>query len=97
MPLVRKLQSILTRQNRGNDRAWSPGLQLRFRDAENLVARIEWAVAHPEKMARMHGESRAENLAKYTPERNYELLMELYGRVTAGKKRQKTGSRTRKL
>lgn len=58
------------------------GLLFRPGDAEDLAAKVEWALAHPEEMARMRGEARAEYLAKYTPERNYEMLIELYGRVS---------------
>lgn len=61
------------------------GLHFRPGDAEDLAAKIEWAAGHPEEMARMRGEARAEYLAKYTPERNYQMLMEIYDRVTGGK------------
>jgi len=57
------------------------GLHFRPGDAGDLAAKVEWVEAHPEKMTRMRREARAEYLAKYTPERNYELLMQLYGRA----------------
>lgn len=57
------------------------GLHFRPGDAADLAAKIEWAAVHPEEMARMRCEVRAEYLAKYTPERNYEMLMEIYKRV----------------
>lgn len=66
------------------------GLHFRPGDAEDLAAKVEWAVGHPKEMARMRHEARSEYLAKYTPERNYELLMELYGRVTARRNATKT-------
>jgi hypothetical protein len=46
-----------------------------------LVSKIEWAARHPEELARMGREARAEYLLKYTAERNYQLMMELYHRV----------------
>jgi glycosyltransferase involved in cell wall biosynthesis len=61
------------------------GLHFRPGDAEDLAAKVEWAVSHPEEMARMRCEARSEYLAKYTPERNYKMLMEIYARVTGGK------------
>ena len=57
------------------------GLHFRPGDAEDLAAKIEWVATHPTEIERMRGEARAEYLAKYTPERNYELLMSLYRRA----------------
>jgi glycosyltransferase involved in cell wall biosynthesis len=57
------------------------GLLFKPGDPEDLAATVEWAVRHPEQMARMRREARAEYLAKYTPERNYELLMQIYCRI----------------
>jgi glycosyltransferase involved in cell wall biosynthesis len=65
------------------------GLHFRPGDAEDLAAKIDWAVNHPEEMARMGHEARKEYLAKYTPEHNYEMLMEIYRQVTSGKKAEK--------
>jgi glycosyltransferase involved in cell wall biosynthesis len=67
------------------------GLHFRAGDAEDLAAKVEWALNHPKEMARMRREVRAEYLAKYTPERNYEMLMEIYDRVTRKKHEVKTG------
>jgi glycosyltransferase involved in cell wall biosynthesis len=61
------------------------GLHFRPGDAEDLAAKVYWAVNHTEEMARMRREARVEYLAKYTPERNYEMLMDIYGRVTGGR------------
>lgn len=57
------------------------GLHFRPGDTEDLVAKVEWAAGHSEEMAMMGREARAEYLAKYTPERNYEMLMQIYSRV----------------
>ena len=50
-------------------------------DADDLAAKVEWAWAHPEEMAAMGRAARAEYEAKYTAERNYKMLMEIYQRV----------------
>lgn len=61
------------------------GLHFRPGDAGDLAAKIEWVVANPAEMVRMRREARAEYLAKYTPKRNYQMLMEIYDRVTGRK------------
>lgn len=57
------------------------GLHFRPGDSDDLATKIEWLVDHPAEIARMRREARAEYLLKYTPERNYQLLMELYDRT----------------
>jgi glycosyltransferase involved in cell wall biosynthesis len=57
------------------------GLHFTPGDAADLAAKAEWAWAHPEEMAAMGRAARAEYEAKYTAERNYEMLMEIYERV----------------
>ncbi len=47
-------------------------------DAADLRAKLAWAEAHPAEMARMGQAARAEYEAQYTPERNYEILMDIY-------------------
>lgn len=47
-------------------------------DAEDLAASVRWAVANREEIDRMRREARAEYLLKYTPDRNYQLLMDIY-------------------
>lgn len=54
------------------------GLLFRPGDAGDLAEKLAWAEAHPEEMMRMGRAARAEYEAKYTPERNYELLMDIY-------------------
>lgn len=65
------------------------GLHFRPGDAEDLAAKIEWAVGHREQMASMGREARAEYLAKYTPERNYEMLTQIYSQVTGREQQEK--------
>jgi glycosyltransferase involved in cell wall biosynthesis len=61
------------------------GLHFRPSDPEDLAAKIDWASRHPAEMACMRREARAEYLAKYTPEQNYQLLLELYRRAIAAR------------
>jgi len=54
------------------------GLHFNAGDTEDLAAKVEWAWTHPQEMAEMGREARREYEAKYTAERNYEMLMEIY-------------------
>lgn len=54
------------------------GLLFKPGDSTDLAAKIAWAMAHPDQMARMGKAARAEYDAKYTPERNHEMLMDIY-------------------
>jgi hypothetical protein len=42
---------------------------------------VRWALAHPAELERMRVEARGEFETKYTAERNYEILMEIYETV----------------
>jgi len=44
---------------------------------------VQWAWSHPEEMRRMGKQARREYLNKYTAEKNYPLLMEIYQRAAA--------------
>jgi glycosyltransferase involved in cell wall biosynthesis len=54
------------------------GLRFRPGDPEDLAAQARWFISHPEEHARMRREVRAEYEAKYTAERNYQMLIEIY-------------------
>jgi len=54
------------------------GLKFRPGDPEDLVTQLEWALSHSAELRRMREEVRAEFEAKYTAERNYRALMEIY-------------------
>ena len=54
------------------------GLHFTAGDPEHLAAKVEWAWTHPKQMAEMGREARREYEAKYTAERNYQMLMEIY-------------------
>jgi len=60
------------------------GLHFDPGDPGDLAVKVEWAWAHPAEMELMGGEARNEYEAKYTSERNYEMLMEIYQRTMAG-------------
>ncbi|MBW1929009.1 MAG: glycosyltransferase family 4 protein [Deltaproteobacteria bacterium] len=57
------------------------GLLFEPGNADDLAAKVEWAWAHSEQMAEMGREARREYEEKYTAERNYEMLMQIYRRV----------------
>lgn len=50
-------------------------------DADDLASKVEWAWSHPNELAAMRREARAEYEAKYTAERNYQMLMDIYRQV----------------
>jgi glycosyltransferase involved in cell wall biosynthesis len=54
------------------------GLRFRPGDPEDLAAQVGWFLSHPEEHARMRREARAEFEAKYTAERNHQMMMEIY-------------------
>jgi glycosyltransferase involved in cell wall biosynthesis len=55
-------------------------------DPEDLAAKVEWLLSHPAELSRMRKEARAEYEARYTAERNYEMLMAIYCEVLEGKR-----------
>ena len=57
------------------------GLHFGVGDADDLAAKMEWAWTHPDEMKAMRREARQEYESRYTAERNYEMLIELYQRV----------------
>ncbi|MFV9504775.1 MAG: glycosyltransferase family 4 protein [Oscillochloridaceae bacterium umkhey_bin13] len=59
------------------------GLLVQPGDPQDLVATVNWALAHPAAMASMRRNARTEYEALYTPERNYALLMAIYAQAHA--------------
>lgn len=57
------------------------GLLFEPGNAEDLAEKVAWAWEHPKELEEMGREARREYEAKYTAERNYEMLMEIYGKV----------------
>ncbi len=56
------------------------GLHFSPGDGKDLAEKVEWAWNHPERMRLMGKEARHEYETKYTAEKNYPLLMEIYRR-----------------
>jgi glycosyltransferase involved in cell wall biosynthesis len=54
------------------------GLLFRPGDPADLARTVRWAFDHPADLAAMRIEARREYEAKYTPERNYTMLMDIY-------------------
>jgi FkbM family methyltransferase len=54
------------------------GLHFTPGDADDLAAKVDWAWTRPDLMKVMGQEARREYEAKYTAERNYEMLAEIY-------------------
>lgn len=74
------------------------GLRFRPGDPEDLAAKVAWAWTHPKQMEKMGKEARREYEQKYTAERNYKMLMEIYERAieaARGKRGRKRGRRKR--
>lgn len=59
------------------------GLLFNPGDAQDLAKKIAWARANPDAMAEMGRNALAEYETKYTPERNYEILLSIYEEVIA--------------
>lgn len=54
------------------------GLHFDPGNPDDLAAKIRWASGHPGEMSRMGENARLEYEVKYTPECNYEMLMDIY-------------------
>jgi glycosyltransferase involved in cell wall biosynthesis len=59
------------------------GRHVRQGDPNDLAEKLEWAVEHPDVLADMGARARGEFETKYTAERNYQQLLEVY-RVAGG-------------
>jgi glycosyltransferase involved in cell wall biosynthesis len=54
------------------------GLHCKPSDSEDLAVKINWMIDNPSAIKQMGANARAEYLAKYTPEKNYEMLINTY-------------------
>ena len=68
------------------------GLHFETGNAEDLAANVEWAWSHPKQMAEMGRNARREYEDKYTAEKNYKLLMEIY-QLAIERAKQRYGAR----
>jgi glycosyltransferase involved in cell wall biosynthesis len=62
------------------------GLLFNPGDADDLTGKARWLWDHPEEAARMGQNARREYEQKYSPERNYQLLIDIYEHVIKEKK-----------
>jgi len=62
------------------------GLHFEPGNAEDLAAKVKWAWAHPVELEAMGRAARAEYEAKYTAEKNYQVLMRIYREASTRKK-----------
>ncbi len=63
------------------------GLLFTPEDAEDLAAKVQWAWDHPKEMAEMGINARREYEEKYTAEKNYQMLMDIYQMAIENHKR----------
>jgi glycosyltransferase involved in cell wall biosynthesis len=63
------------------------GLHFATGDPEDLARKVEWAWTHLSEIQEMGKESRKEYEAKYTAQKNYPILMNIYERTIASKKK----------
>jgi glycosyltransferase involved in cell wall biosynthesis len=54
------------------------GIHFTIGDPEDLAFKVEWAWTHEKEMQEMGKEARREYEMKYTAERNYTMLMDIY-------------------
>jgi len=59
------------------------GLLFRAGDPNDLADKVRWAWEHPAEMVEMGRKARREYEEKYTPEKNYQMLMQIYERARA--------------
>lgn len=63
------------------------GLHFEPGNSEDLAAKVKWAWTHLDQMLQMGREARAEYEAKYTAERNYKMLINIYEKAIEQHKR----------
>jgi glycosyltransferase involved in cell wall biosynthesis len=59
------------------------GLHFTPGDGNDLAEKVEWAWSHPERTREMGHEARREYESKYTAEKNYPMLMDIYRQAMA--------------
>ncbi|MEQ9619035.1 MAG: glycosyltransferase family 4 protein [Deltaproteobacteria bacterium] len=61
------------------------GLHFTPGDAEDLSAKVNWAWSNPDKMTQMGRTARKEYETRYTAEKNYKMLLDIYERALSKK------------
>jgi glycosyltransferase involved in cell wall biosynthesis len=59
------------------------GLHFNPGDPADLAAKVEWVLTHPQELLQMRFRARAEFEIKYTAQKNYHQLLEIYERVNS--------------
>lgn len=57
------------------------GLLFRPGDPDDLLDKVKWSLANPEKLVEMRQQARSEFEAKYTAEQNYQTLIDIYAQA----------------
>ena len=57
------------------------GFHFTASDSEDLAAKVEWMLTHPKELSQMRSHARLEFETKYTAQKNYHQLMEIYDLV----------------
>ena len=57
------------------------GLHFRSGDPDDLRTKVDWLLNHPDSQEKMGRNARKEYEEKYTPERNYQILLDIYARA----------------
>jgi glycosyltransferase involved in cell wall biosynthesis len=57
---------------------YETGLHFQPGNANDLVTQVEWAISHPQLLAKMRHKARTEFEVKYTAENSYRQLLEIY-------------------
>jgi glycosyltransferase involved in cell wall biosynthesis len=65
------------------------GLKFDLHDINDFVNKVQWAWNHPQEMSLMGRNARMEYETKYTVERNYDMLMDIYERAIANHRDEK--------
>jgi glycosyltransferase involved in cell wall biosynthesis len=60
------------------------GVKFEAGDAADLARTVRQLLGDPTQLSAMRKKARAEFLANYTPERNFQLLMDIYRRTLDG-------------
>lgn len=63
------------------------GLHFRPGDATDLADKVKWVLANPEKLAQMRLQARTEFEAKYTANKNYQKLINIYTKISVSEDR----------
>jgi glycosyltransferase involved in cell wall biosynthesis len=67
------------------------GLHFHPNDSQDLAERVEYLWTHPKTLSEMRQQARAEFIAKYTAETNYQQFMKIYAQALLGSKTEISG------